>query len=52
MMRYADGGKRYLPGTMAPGDPNVFDEEGSVTIYDEIPSSDRPPEYPPPKRGG
>lgn len=52
MMRYADGGQRYLPGEM-PGTPaNVFEEEGSVLLYDEIPAEARPPSYPSPGPGG
>jgi hypothetical protein len=44
MLRYVDGGKRYLPGEW-PTDPiPFFDEEGSVTIYDERP--DAAPDYP------
>ena len=34
MLRYVDGGRRYLPGEW-PTDPiPFFEEEGSVTIYD------------------
>ena len=52
MMRYADGGRRYLPGEMPSTPANVFDEEGSVLIYDEIPESEKAPEYPSPGPGG
>jgi hypothetical protein len=48
MMRYANGGARYLPGEMTGGDPSAFVEEGSVTMYDEIPPDQRPPSYPSP----
>lgn len=44
MLRYVDGGKRYLPGAW-PEDPLPFFEvEGSVTVYEERP--DAPPDYP------
>jgi hypothetical protein len=44
MMRYVDGGKRYLPGEW-PTDPMPwFEEEGTVTVYTEVP--DPPPDYP------
>jgi hypothetical protein len=47
MLRYVDGGSRYLPGEW-PTDPiPFFEEEGSVTIYDELPDSDSLPDYPP-----
>ena len=52
MMRYADGGKRYLPGEMPNLPANVFQEEGSVLGYDEVPPSEAPPEYPSPATGG
>lgn len=52
MMRYADGGKRYLPGEMPKDDVRAFVEEGSVVFADEIPEEDRPPEYPSPAEGG
>ncbi|MGQ0824149.1 MAG: hypothetical protein ACT4OX_03790 [Actinomycetota bacterium] len=45
MVRYVDGGRRYMPGDW-PTDPIPwFEEEGSVTIYDERP--DAAPDYPP-----
>jgi hypothetical protein len=45
MVRYVDGGKRYLPGDW-PTDPiPFFEEEESVTIYDTRP--DAAPDYPP-----
>ena len=47
MMRYVDGGTRYLPGDW-PTDPlPFFEEEGSVAIYEELPESDVLPDYPP-----
>lgn len=45
MVRYVDGGRRFLPGEW-PTDPIPwFEEEGSVTVYTERP--DAPPDYPP-----
>jgi len=47
MLRYVDGGKRYLPGAW-PTDPiPIFEEAGSVTVYTELPASDARPDYPP-----
>lgn len=52
MMAYADGGKRYLPGEMPSTPANVFDPEGAVNLYEEVPASDAPPTYPSPGPGG
>ena len=52
MMRYADGGQRYLPGEMPSLPANVFEEEGSVLGYPEVPADERPPDYPSPGPGG
>jgi hypothetical protein len=49
MWRYANGGRRYLPGEMPAEEPDAFVEEGSVTLFAEIPPEDRPPDYPPPR---
>ena len=35
MLRYVDGGKRYLPGEWPTEPMPFFEEEGSVTVYDE-----------------
>ncbi len=48
MMRYVDGGQRYLPTEMPEGPPGAFTEEGSVTLYDEPPAGAEPPDYPSP----
>jgi hypothetical protein len=48
MYRYADGGRRYLPGQQSATDSAAFSRADSVTIYDEPPPSDRPPSYPRP----
>lgn len=52
MMRYVDGGKRYLAGEMGDGPPGAFREEGSVTLYEEPPAGAGPPDYPSPAAGG
>ena len=48
MYRYADGGRRYLPGQQPATDTAAFSHPNSVTTYDEPPPSDRPPPYPRP----
>ena len=46
MLRYVDGGTRYLPGEW-PTDPiPLFDKAGSVTLYDKLPASDNVATYP------
>jgi hypothetical protein len=45
--RYVDGGKRYLLGAWPEDDFRAFDEDGTSTIYDEIPEEERPPDYDP-----
>lgn len=52
MMMAADGGKRYLPGEMPNTPANVFDPEGAVALYDEVPADAQPPSYPSPGPGG
>ena len=47
MVRFSDGGRRYLPGTWT-DEIRAFDEEGSVLIFDEPPASETPPDYPSP----
>lgn len=49
MMRFVEGGRRYLPGELGSDDLGLFEEEGSVTVYDEIPADQLPPSYPPPR---
>jgi len=47
MIRYVDGGTRWLPGDW-PDDPlPFFQDEESVTVYDELPEADALPDYPP-----
>ena len=52
MMMSADGGRRYLPGEMPHTPANVFDPEGAVAMYDEVPAAAAPPTYPSPGPGG
>lgn len=53
MYRYANGGERYTLGDLPDSleEAGLFDEESSVTIYDELPEADTPPDYPPPDLG-
>ena len=48
MMRYANGGKRYLPGQMPTTDSDAFKKKGSVMLLPKAPAADLPPQYPPP----
>jgi hypothetical protein len=48
MYRYADGGKRHLPGRWQEAPARPFQASGSVLVYEEPPPSDRAPDYPPP----
>jgi hypothetical protein len=47
MYRYVDGGKRYLVDDW-PDELRVFEREGSVTVIDDPPEDELPPDYPPP----
>lgn len=47
MYRYTDGARRYLPGELDGIEGTLFDEEGTVVMFDERPEGDRPPQYPP-----
>jgi hypothetical protein len=51
LYRYVDGGERFFVGEV-PEELRVFEEEGSVTIYEELPESeaDRVGDYEPPPR--
>lgn len=51
MMRYMDGGKRYLAGEAEGGEDRFFEEAGSVTGYPEVPAAEAPPQYPSPAPG-
>lgn len=48
MYRYVDGGVRYNPGEWPEASPRVFDPEGAVALYEELPDSDRAGDYPSP----
>lgn len=50
MLRFVDGGARYLPGSWT-DEVRSFDEEGSILLYDEPPASETPPTYPSPAGG-
>jgi hypothetical protein len=52
MMMSADGGKRYLPGEMPDTPANVFDPDGAVAMYDDVPAEAVAPTYPSPGPGG
>jgi len=47
MIRYVDGGKRYLPGEW-PSEDKLFVVDGSVTIYDAPPDGEAPRDFPSP----
>ncbi len=52
MYRYVDGGRRHLLGEWPDTAPKVFDPDGAVALYREIPAADQPPAYPRPGGGG
>ena len=54
MLRYSDGGRRYLPGKMPKTAPHAFRKAGSALEIKtaDIPAADRPPTYPSPAHGG
>lgn len=52
MWRFVDGGRRYLPGAWPDGRPNLFVDEGSVVIYEQVPPDEVVPMYPSSKAGG
>lgn len=47
MMRYVDGGTRFLPGEWPAQPIAFFEQAGSVAIYDTLPPGDALPDYPP-----
>jgi hypothetical protein len=47
MYRYSNEGRRYMPGDVGDSTAVPFDEEGTVTVFDESPESDIPPTYEP-----
>ncbi len=50
MYQYVDGGARYMPGDWPDTPPRVFDPDGAVMLYTELPESDAAGDYPPPDR--
>jgi hypothetical protein len=50
MYRYANGGQRYTLGEFPDSveEAGLFDNESSVTVFDQVPPEDDPPDYPPP----
>jgi hypothetical protein len=50
MWRYANMGKRYLPGQVSKGDSDAFKMDNSITVYDAPPKEDQPPDYPSPAK--
>jgi hypothetical protein len=51
LYRYANGGERYTLGEFPDSieEAGLFDNESSVTVYDEVPPEDQTPDYPPPE---
>ena len=49
MYRYTDGARRSLANEWT-DEQRVFDREGSVTVIEELPEDEVPPDYPPPRR--
>lgn len=47
LVRFGDNGKRYLPGEW-PGEVRLFVVEGSVTIFETVPTGEEIPDYPSP----
>lgn len=45
LYRYANMGKRYLPGQQPQAPTKAFDPANTVTIYEDYPSGDAPPNY-------
>ena len=51
MYRYVDGGRRYMPGQWPRTNPRVFDPAGTVTVHENYPPGEAPPDYPKPSGG-
>lgn len=41
MYQWVNGGQRYLPGQWPETDPDVFNPEGAVSFYVDVPESER-----------
>jgi hypothetical protein len=48
LYRYADGGRRYLPGKWPKTKVGLYDDATSITVLTKLPPADQPPSYPPP----
>jgi hypothetical protein len=50
LYRYAKSGQRYTLGEFPDSveAAGLFDNESSVTVFDQVPPEDEPPDYPPP----
>jgi hypothetical protein len=51
LVRFVDGGKRYRLGEWT-SDLKVFETNGSVTLFDDIPAVEKPKQYPSPAASG
>jgi ABC-type branched-subunit amino acid transport system substrate-binding protein len=51
LYRYANGGERYTLGEFPESfeEAGLFDNDSSVTIFDQVPAEDDTPDYPPPQ---
>jgi hypothetical protein len=51
LYRYANGGQRYTLGEFPDSveEAGLFDNESSVTVFDQVPPEDEPPDYSPPE---
>jgi Periplasmic binding protein len=48
LYRYADDGKRYLPGQWPSAPIKLFDDKTSSAVLTKLPPADQPPSYPSP----
>ncbi|MBX3314533.1 MAG: ABC transporter substrate-binding protein [Actinobacteria bacterium] len=48
MVRYVEGGKRYLPDDWKGSENHLFEDDGSVLLYEEPPAGEEVPDYPSP----
>jgi hypothetical protein len=51
LYRYADEGKRYLPGQWPRSSIALFDPATSSGVLEQLPAADQPPSYPSPASG-
>jgi hypothetical protein len=47
MWTYAAGGSRYLPGEWPRGQPELFTDDGGITMFNTLPDGEPFPEYQP-----